>query len=71
MDYSHILKKAIGGRFGGRRSVGKPRGGWKGGVWNDAIVSFQIRNWKAAERKKEYWRKEIGEAAAQIREKAP
>jgi hypothetical protein len=48
-------KKVMGGCFGGRRSVVKPRDRWENAVRSDAI-----RKWTAAERERQVWMKEIG-----------
>jgi len=49
MDDSRIHTKVMGESFGGRRSVGKPRGRWKDAFRRDAISLLHIRNWKATE----------------------
>jgi hypothetical protein len=54
----------MGGCFGGRRPVGKPRERWEDAVWRDAVDFLQIRKWKAAARNREGWRKKIGEVLA-------
>jgi len=59
-----ITQKVIGERFGRGRLLGKFGGRWDAAVWIDAIDSLHIRNWKMAARKREFWRKEIGEAMA-------
>jgi hypothetical protein len=41
-DDPHIPNKVMGGCFGGRRPVGKPRGRWE-----DAVDLLQIQNWNA------------------------
>jgi hypothetical protein len=51
------------GRYIGRRwPVGEPRNRWEDVVWTDAVDLLQIRNLKAAAKKREGWRKVIGEA---------
>jgi hypothetical protein len=40
--------------------VGKSRGRWDDAVRRDVIYLLQIQNWKAAESKREDWRKVIG-----------
>jgi hypothetical protein len=71
MNDSPIPKKVMGGCFGGRRFVRKPRSRWEDAVCRDAVDILQARNWKAAGRKREGCRKEIGEAMARTRAKAP
>ena len=44
--------------------MGKPKVRWKDAVWRDTVDKFQLRNWKAAARKIECWRKVIGQARA-------
>jgi hypothetical protein len=61
----------MGESFGGRRSMGKPRGRWKDAFRRDAISLLHVRNWKATERKRHGWRKEIGEAMARKRVESP
>jgi hypothetical protein len=65
MDDSRIPQKIMEECSGGRCPMGKPRGRWEAVVWSYAVDLLQIRNWKAAARKTEGWRKEIGEAVAQ------
>jgi hypothetical protein len=45
--------------FWRKKAVGKPRGRWENAVRRD-----DIRKWKATERERQGWRKEIGEAMA-------
>lgn len=45
--------------------VRNPRGRWEDAVWRDAIDLLQIKNWKAATRNGEVWRKKIQEAMGQ------
>jgi hypothetical protein len=47
-----------------KKVCGKPRDRWEDVVWKDAIDLLWIRNWKAATRKKEDWRKKIGKVMA-------
>jgi hypothetical protein len=54
--------------FGGGRPVGRPRNGWED-IQRDAANLLQIRNWKAAERDKD-WRKKVGKAMARKRAEA-
>ena len=64
-------KKVIGGRFGGRKPPGQPRDRWEDAGWRDDVDWLQIRNWKAAARKKDDWRKEMGEAMSRKRAEVP
>jgi hypothetical protein len=66
-----IPKKVLGSCFGGGRPVGRPRNGWEDIMQRDAANLLQIRNWKAAERDKEEWKKTVGEAMARKRAEAP
>ena len=47
---------SVRGYFGGRRSVGKPKGKWKKIVCMDNIHLLQIRTLKAAARKEKIWK---------------
>jgi hypothetical protein len=47
--------------------VGKPRGRWKDAFRRDDIGLLHIRNWKATERERHSWRKEIGKARVRRR----
>ena len=71
MDDSRIPKKVMGGCFGGRSSVERPGGRWQHAVRRDAVDILQIRSWKGAATMREGWRKEMGEAMARKRSKAP
>ena len=51
--------------------MGKRGGRWQHAVRGDAVDILQILNWKAAARKREGWRKEMGEAMARRRAKVP
>jgi hypothetical protein len=53
-------------QFGGRRTMGRPRGRWKDAVRVDVERLLGIRNWKTAARNREEWRKKCGEARARI-----
>jgi len=44
--------------------VGKPRGRWKDAFRRDDVGLLHVRNWKATERERHSWRKEIGKAMA-------
>ena len=46
-------------------------GGKPSSRWKDAADWLQLRDWKAAARSREGWRKEIGEAMARKRAEAP
>jgi len=50
--------------------VGNPRNRWEDAVRRDAVDLLQIQTWMAAARKREFWRKEIGEAMARERAEA-
>jgi hypothetical protein len=54
---------------GGKNSARKPRGRWEDAIGMDTADWLQIRNWKAAARRREVWRKEIGEAIVRKRQK--
>jgi hypothetical protein len=43
----------MGGCFGGRQLVGRPRDRWDGVVGTDAVDLLPIQNWKAAASKRE------------------
>jgi hypothetical protein len=43
-DDSCIPQKVMGGYFGGRRPVGKPRGRRENTVWQDALDFLQTEN---------------------------
>jgi hypothetical protein len=47
-------------QFGGRRTMGRPRGRWKDAVRVDVERLLGIRNWKTAARNREEWRKKCG-----------
>jgi hypothetical protein len=36
-----------------------------------SLICFQVRNWKAKAREREYWRKVVGEAMSRKRAEAP
>jgi hypothetical protein len=69
MEY-RIPKKVLGSCFGGGRPVGRPQKRWEDAIQRDAANRFRILSWKAAAGDEE-WRKNIGEAMAQKRAKAP
>jgi hypothetical protein len=46
-------RKLIGGCFVGRRRVGKPRVRCEDAVWKDGVYLLQMRNPKAASRKRQ------------------
>jgi hypothetical protein len=71
MEQHRILKKVLGTCFGGGRPVGRPRNKWADVIQRDAANLLRIRNWKAAARDKEEWRKKVGEAMALKRSEAP
>jgi len=45
-------RKVMGSCFMGRRHVGKPSIRWEDAVWKDNVNLLQIRNLKAAARKR-------------------
>jgi hypothetical protein len=51
--------------------VGRPRNRWEDVIQRGAANLLRIRNWKAAARDKEEWRKKIGEAMARKLAEAP
>jgi len=53
MDDSYVRQKIMVGCFVGRRCVGKPRVRWEDAVWKDDVNLLQIRNPKAAGRKRQ------------------
>jgi hypothetical protein len=59
---SRISRKMMRRYFGRRWPVGEPRSRWEGAVWTDAVDLLQIRKWRATAKKREGWRKVIGEA---------
>jgi len=71
MEQHRIPKKVLGSCFGGGRPVGRPRNRWEDVIQRDAANLLRIRNWKAAARDKEEWRKKVGEAMARKRAEAP
>jgi hypothetical protein len=70
MELHRIPKKVLGSCFGGGRPVERPRNRWEDVIQRNAANLLQIRNWKAAARDKEEWRKKVGEAMARKRAKA-
>jgi hypothetical protein len=71
MKHHHIPKKVLGSCFGERRQVERPRNRWEDVIQRDAANLLRIRNWKAAARDREKWRKKVGEAMARKRAEAP
>jgi hypothetical protein len=65
MEQHRIPKKVLGSCFGGGRPVARPRNRWEDVIQRDAANLLRIRNWKAAARDKEEWRKNVGETTAQ------
>jgi hypothetical protein len=51
-------------KFGGVRSVGKPRKRWENAVQQDAASFLRCRNWKLASNDITLWRQKIEEAKA-------
>jgi hypothetical protein len=64
-------KEGVGSCCGGGRPVGRPRYRWEDVIQRGAANLLRIRNWKAAARDKEEWRKKFGEAMALKRAEAP
>jgi hypothetical protein len=71
MEQHRIPKKVLGTCFGGGRPVGKPRNKRADVIQRDAANLLRIRNWKAAARDEEEWRKKVGEAMTLKRAEAP
>jgi len=71
MKQHRIPKMVLGRCFGGGRPVGRPRNRWEDVIQRDAATLPRIRNWKAAARDKEKWRKKVREAMARKRAEAP
>jgi hypothetical protein len=69
MEQHRAPKKVLGSCFG--KTVGRPRNRWEDFIQKDAANMLRIRNWKAAAREKEEWRKKVGEAMARKRAEAP
>jgi hypothetical protein len=57
----------MGGYFGGKGPLGKPRNRWGNTVWREAADLLQVLDWKAAARMTGGCRKEIGEAIVRKR----
>ena len=70
MDDSRSKKKK-GICTGRRRHEGNPRSRWEDAVWRDAVDLLHVHTWKVAAKKREFWRKEIGEAMARKKAEAP
>jgi hypothetical protein len=66
MEEHRIPKKTMQVQFGGRRTVGRPRGRWEDAVWVDAERLLGIRHWKTAARNRVEWRKRCVEARARF-----
>jgi hypothetical protein len=71
MEQYRIPKKVLRSCFGGGRPVGRPRNRWEDVIQRGAANLLRIRNWKAAARDEEKWRKKVGEAMARKRAEAP
>jgi hypothetical protein len=63
---TRIPKKVFKARFGGVRSVGKPRKRWEDAVQQDSARFLRSRNWKLAANDSTLWRQKIGEAKARF-----
>jgi hypothetical protein len=50
----------MGGFFGEKRSMGKPRSRWEAAVWTGAVVLLQIPDWKVEARRREVWVRRSG-----------
>jgi hypothetical protein len=70
MEQHRIPKKILVSCFGEGRPVGRPQNRWEDVIQRNAANLLQIRNWKAAARDKEEWRKKVGEAMARKRAEA-
>jgi hypothetical protein len=64
MEDHRIPIKAMQAQFGGRSTVGRPRGRWENAVRVEAERLLGIPNWNTAARNREEWRKKCGEARA-------
>jgi hypothetical protein len=64
MENSGNPKKALNAKFGGIRTVGRPRGRWEDAVRRDAAGMIQCHNWKRATNDRMTWRQKIEEAKA-------
>jgi hypothetical protein len=71
MEQHRIPEKVLGSCFGGGRPVGRPRSRWEDVIQRNAANLLRIRNWKAAARDKDEWRKKAGEATVRKRAEAP
>jgi hypothetical protein len=49
----------------------RPRNRWEDAIQRDAANLLQIRNWKAAARDRDEWRKKVGEAMTRKRAEEP
>ena len=63
--------RTLEGHYRGRRMVGRPRNRWEDMLQGDAVNLLEIRNWKAAARNREEWRRIVEEATARKRAEAP
>jgi hypothetical protein len=61
------IPKVPGSCYGREKPVGRQRNRWEDVIQRDAANLLHIRNWKAAARGKEEWRKKVGEAMARKR----
>lgn len=62
MPDERVAKKALNGRPGGRRLVGKPRLRWEDAVSRDAQELLNTRSWRRASLDRDLWRRKIEEA---------
>jgi hypothetical protein len=65
MENSRNPKKALNAKFGGIRTVGRPRGRWEDAVRRDAARMIQCHKWKRVANDRTKWRQKIEEAKAQ------
>lgn len=66
MDEKRIARRSFTQQMHGKRIVGKPRKRWEDEVRKDAVNILGIRAWKTKARDREYWKRRIEEAKAQI-----
>jgi hypothetical protein len=62
MEGTRISKKVLEAKFGGVRSVGKPRKRWEDAVQQDAARFLCCHNWKLAANDRALWRQKIVKA---------
>jgi hypothetical protein len=67
----YLYSQVLGSYSGGGSPMGRPRNIWENIIQGDAANLLLIRNWKAAARDKEEWRKKVTEAMARKQAEAP